>query len=57
LPSGRRPDAVNFETKQVLELKPNNRRAVRRGEGQLQRYVEELNREYGRGWTGTVVRY
>jgi hypothetical protein len=57
LPSGRRPDAVNFETKQVLELKPNNPRAIQRGERQVQQYVDELNEAYGGGFTGKVVTY
>jgi RHS repeat-associated protein len=57
LPSGRRPDAVNFETKQVLELKPNNPKAIRGGERQVQQYVDELNELYGGGFTGRVVTY
>jgi hypothetical protein len=57
LPSGRRPDAVNFETKQVLELKPNKPKAIRAGERQVQRYVDELNEVYGGGFTGKVVTY
>jgi hypothetical protein len=57
LPSGKRVDAVNFETKQVFELKPNNPRAIRRGERQLEVYLEELNELYGGGFTGTVKIY
>jgi hypothetical protein len=48
---------VNFETKQVLELKPNNPRAIQRGERQVQQYVDELNEAYGGGFTGKVVTY
>ena len=36
LPSGKRADAVNFETGDVRELKPNNKRAVKQGEKQVQ---------------------
>ncbi len=57
LPSGLRPDAVNFNTKQVLELKPNNARAIRLGWKQVGGYVDELNREFGGGWSGNVVTY
>jgi len=57
LPSGRMPDAVNWSTKEVVELKPNNPRAIRLGERQLQRYIEELNREYGGGFTGRIITY
>ena len=35
LPSGKRPDAIDFENRIVRELKPDNPRAVRRGEGSL----------------------
>ncbi|WP_372491222.1 hypothetical protein [Amycolatopsis tucumanensis] len=28
---------------EILELKPNNRRAIRLGERQMQSYVDELN--------------
>jgi len=48
---------VNFETRQVLELKPNNPKAIGRGQRQLQRYIDELNEVYGGGWTGRVVTY
>jgi hypothetical protein len=59
LPSGRRVDALNFQTRQVVELKPNNPRAVRLGERQVARYLEELNETYPGEvpWTGSVVTY
>lgn len=58
LPSGRRVDGINFQTRQVVELKPNNPRAIRDGQRQLDRYLEELNREYpGAPWTGRVETY
>lgn len=46
LPSGRRVDGINFRTREVVELKPNNPRAIREGQRQLYRYPEELNLEY-----------
>jgi len=59
LPSGSRVDAVNFEDRIVLELKPNNMRAINRGLNQVDRYVDELNREFPgeTPWQGQVVTY
>lgn len=57
LPSGKRADAVNLETKQVKELKPDNPRAVKRGEKQVEGYRQELEKEHGGDWTGTVETY
>jgi RHS repeat-associated protein len=57
LPSGRRADAVNLETREVLELKPNNPRALQRGQRQLEGYLDELEQNYGGGWTGRVIPY
>jgi hypothetical protein len=59
LPSGRRVDAINWETHEVIELKPNNPRAIREGEKQLQDYLDELNEAYpgDKPWTGRVETY
>lgn len=58
LPSGRRVDGINFQTRQVVELKPNNPRDIREGQRQLDRYLDELNREFpGAPWTGRVETY
>lgn len=42
LPSGRRIDFLDRVNGKVYELKPNNPRAIREGQKQLQRYIEEL---------------
>ena len=42
LPSGRRIDFLDRINGKVYELKPNNPRAIREGQKQLQRYIEEL---------------
>jgi hypothetical protein len=42
LPSGKRADALDWETRTVGELKPNNPRAIKRGQNQLNAYVKEL---------------
>jgi len=51
-------DAINFETREVLELKPNNARAIRLGERQLEGYIAKLNEQFpGDPWIGRVVTY
>ncbi|WNG61417.1 hypothetical protein F0U59_46945 [Archangium gephyra] len=57
LPSGRRADAVNAEKKDVKELKPNNPRAIKRGEKQVETYRRELEEKRGGQWTGQVETY
>ena len=59
LPSGQRPDAINFSTREVVESKPNNPRSIRLGQTQLNRYLSELNatRPGDTPWTGRVVTY
>jgi hypothetical protein len=57
LPSGKRMDAYNPKTKEVRELKPNNERAVRRGERQVDAYCAECDEALGPGHTGTVETY
>lgn len=57
LPSGRRADAVNAEKQDVKELKPNNPRAIKRGEKQVETYRRELEERRGGQWTGQVETY
>jgi hypothetical protein len=57
LPSGKRADAVNRELGEVIELKPNNVAAVRRGERQVEGYRQELEELFGRPFNGTVTTY
>jgi hypothetical protein len=57
LPSGRRADAVNFEKQDVKELKPDNPRAIKRGEKQVEEYRRELEEKGGGQWTGQVETY
>jgi RHS repeat-associated protein len=59
LPSGRKADAVNWETRHVKELKPNNPNAVRGGRRQVEGYrkeLEDLDPENG-CWTCDVETY
>ena len=46
LPSGKRADAVSLEKGDARELKPNNSRAIKRGEKQAQSYMNELQTLY-----------
>jgi Restriction endonuclease fold toxin 9 len=57
LPSGKRADAVNHETQEVKELKPDNPRAIKRGERQVEEYRRELEEAEGGSWKGTVETY
>ena len=57
LPSGRRMDGYNAADKKVIELKPNNPKATRRGQKQVEGYCKECDQEYGPGHTGSVQPY
>lgn len=57
LPSGKRADAVNFTQNHVKELKPDNPRAIKRGELQVEQYRRELAKEYGGNWRSSVETY
>lgn len=57
LPSGKRPDAIDAENRIVRELKPDNPRAVRRGERQVEGYKKELEQMTGEKWTSHVDTY
>ncbi len=57
LPSGRRPDAVDINNRVVRELKPDNPRAIREGNRQLERYRQELESLYGGNWTSHLDLY
>jgi hypothetical protein len=57
LPSGLKPDAIDYENSVVRELKPDNPRAIRRGERQVERYRRELEVLTGRAWRGIVDTY
>ena len=44
LPSGKKADAVSLERGDVRELKPDNPRAIKKGEKQVKEYVKELEK-------------
>ncbi|SKC82765.1 polymorphic toxin-type HINT domain-containing protein [Krasilnikoviella flava] len=57
LDSGRRPDAVNWATREVRELKSDAPSSMARGRRQLQGYVSELESMTGQPWTGHLDIY
>lgn len=57
LPSGKRVDYIDFETKTVYELKPHNPNQIRNGNKQLQNYLEEIENVFGEGWTSVLDTY
>jgi hypothetical protein len=51
-----RMDGYNRDTKQILEIKPDNARAVKRGEKQLEKYCAACDKsELGSGHTSVPV--
>jgi RHS repeat-associated protein len=57
LPSGKRMDGYNAAERQVIEIKPNNPRAIRRGSRQVEGYCQECDDAIGSGHTGRVQTY
>ncbi|CAO5682427.1 MAG: hypothetical protein HEEMFOPI_01669 [Holosporales bacterium] len=57
LPSGQRPDAIDWANREVRELKPDNARAIARGERQVAGYKTELEEITGESWTSIVDVY
>ena len=56
-PSGKRMDRYDPETGHIREIKPDNPRAIRQGEKQVQGYKQEMERETGREHTTEVSPY
>lgn len=57
LPSGLRIDFIDFENKIIYELKPNNPRQIKEGKKQLQMYLIEVEKLYGKGWKTVLDLY
>ena len=57
LPSGKRPDAVDWANRQVRELKPDNPRAIARGQNQVDKYKSELESMDIEPWTAIIDTY
>ena len=56
-PSGKRMDRYNEETGHIREIKPDNPRAIRQGEKQVEGYRREMEEAAGRPHTGEVTPY
>jgi len=58
LPSGKRADAVDYKKGEVKELKPDNERAIKKGERQVEQYRQELQESHPeKCWTCKVETY
>ena len=55
--NGLKADAINRDTREILELKPNNPDAIAEGYNQLQKYIQQAQKQFGGQWTGRVVTY
>lgn len=52
-----RPDFVDFGTKTIYELKPNNVRALKQGLEQLNKYKAIFEQQYGGTWKIVLDHY
>jgi Restriction endonuclease fold toxin 9 len=50
--NGMRADAINFDTQDIMELKPDNPEAIQQGQAQLQQYIQQAQAQFGGTWTG-----
>lgn len=48
---------IDFDNKIIYELKPNNPNQIRRGINQLNGYLEEVEKEFGKGWSTVLDTY
>ena len=54
---GIRPDFVDFNTRTIYELKPNNPRSIHRGYQQLKKYKKMFEKRYGGKWNTVLDTY
>ena len=57
LPSKKRIDFIDFETKTIYELKPYNPNQIKKGNKQLEGYLREVESLFGAGWTTVLDTY
>ncbi|MSS38721.1 hypothetical protein [Clostridium porci] len=57
LPSGKRVDFIDFESKTVYELKPHNPNQINKGTKQLAGYLQEIETVFGEGWSTVLDTY
>jgi hypothetical protein len=56
-PSGKRMDRYNEDSGHIREIKPDNARALKQGEKQVQGYKQEMEQATGRPHTTEVTPY
>lgn len=54
---GVRPDFVDFKTKTIFELKPNNPRSIKAGYRQLERYQQIFEKHFNYKWKTVLETY
>jgi methyl coenzyme M reductase subunit C len=54
---GKRIDFIDFGTKTIYELKPNNPRAISQGQRQLKEYKSLIEKQFGSGWKTVLDTY
>jgi|GEM_PF-5610466 len=59
LSNGKIPDAIDYDNRIVRELKPNNRRQIKKGEEQVKAYAKQLQKDFKEGgkWKTVVDTY
>jgi len=57
LPSGKKVDFIDFNTKTIYELKPHNPASINNGIAQANAYLREVESIYGSGWKIVVDTY
>ena len=57
LPSGKRIDYIDFDSKTIYELKPHNPKQIAKGKKQLNEYLKEVEELYGPGWKTVLDTY
>ena len=57
MPSGKRIDYIDFDSKTIYELKPHNPKQIAKGKKQLNEYLKEVEELYGPGWKTVLDTY
>jgi hypothetical protein len=57
LDDGSKPDAVNWEKREVRELKSDHPKATAKGQRQVEKYRQQLEKQTGEKWTSEVDVY
>ena len=55
--NGLRADAIDFKNKVIYELKPDNNKAIQKGVNQVNKYVQQAQKQFGGTFKGVVETY